>query len=198
MTDRLAHLYDLQLGLERRAIGAAVEMLAPRAGDRLLDVGTGTGAVMRAVAAGPERPAEVVGIDSSRRMLARAARHSPRQDLVVGDATRLPFEDARFSAVAAVYLLHLLPGPDADRAASELRRVTHRGGRVLVVAPAVPTGVLAGPYRGLVRMLAGVSAASLGLRPLDPAPLLERHGLHVRRARYVTGGYPSLCVLAQA
>ncbi len=196
MIDRLAGFYDLQLSLERRAIEAALDLLALEAEDRLLDVGTGTGAVLRAVVARGEHPTEMVGLDRSRRMLARVPEELPGHELIEADATELPFREAEFTAVTMVYLLHLLERPEAVRAAAEVRRVTRGGGRVAVVVPTLPSGPAARPYHALIRALARVGPASLGLRPLDPRPILEESGLAVRRVRYVTGGYPSLCVLA--
>lgn len=198
LTTALPPLYDIQLGLERRAVHAALDMLALHAEDRLLDVGTGTGAVLRAVAARAEHPAEMIGLDRSGRMLAGASRHLPRCALVEADATRLPFPEGHFTAVTVVYLLHLLEPPDAELAAAEVRRVARRGGRVAVVVPRLPSGAAARPYRAMIGVLKRVSPTSFGLRPLDPSALLARHGLAVRRASYVNGGYPSVCVLAEA
>lgn len=196
--DRLAGLYDLQLGLERRAIHAALEMLAPQPEDRLLDLGTGTGAVLRALEQWPERPAEVIGLDRSRRMLARAEQHAAADALIEGDATTLPFPGARFTAVTVVYVLHLLEPSDTAHAVAEIKRVTRPGGRVAVVVPTLPAGALREPYRLIVRGLSRLSPAALGLRPIDPCSLLARHGLTVRRVRYIPLGYPSLCALAEA
>src|SRR5918911_3963338 len=70
--DRAARLYDFQLFLERTAIDQALELAAIRAGDRLLDLGTGTGAVLARLAARADAPREAVGVDCSASMLAAA------------------------------------------------------------------------------------------------------------------------------
>ncbi|HYN67532.1 MAG TPA: methyltransferase domain-containing protein [Ornithinibacter sp.] len=102
---------------------------------RVLDVGSGTGNLTRAVA---ERwsGCEVVGVDPSAAFVEaarqRAVGRGGRVRFEVGRADALPLEDA--SVDAAVALLVLTFVPDADRAVSEMRRVTRPGG---VLAAAV-------------------------------------------------------------
>ena len=62
--DRAARLYDFQVLLERTAIDRALELAAIGAGDRLLDLGTGTGAVLARLAARADAPREAVGRSS--------------------------------------------------------------------------------------------------------------------------------------
>ncbi len=58
-------LYDAQLALERSALSAAVELVAPLADELVLDLGTGTGGLLRVLARRPGRPATAIGIDAS-------------------------------------------------------------------------------------------------------------------------------------
>ncbi|PYQ19658.1 MAG: hypothetical protein DMF81_21160, partial [Acidobacteria bacterium] len=91
---------------------------------RLLDVGTGTGAV--AAALGDERATlrTIVGCDLSRSMLVRARRRLPDLRVLQTDAARLPFRDACFDmATANCVLSHL---PDHRRALAEVLRVLAR------------------------------------------------------------------------
>jgi ubiquinone/menaquinone biosynthesis C-methylase UbiE len=59
--------------LERRALATAADLAAPAKSERLLDVATGTGGLLRELSRRSARPAEVVGIDRSTSMLAVAA-----------------------------------------------------------------------------------------------------------------------------
>lgn len=102
-----------------------------RPGARVLDVGTGTGAMARGLARGG---AQLVGLDPSSELLAagreldrRAGVHSAR---VRGRAEALPFAAATFSAATALQCWHWFDGP---RAARELRRVLVPGGRMAIV-----------------------------------------------------------------
>ncbi|MGI8631188.1 MAG: class I SAM-dependent methyltransferase [Solirubrobacterales bacterium] len=195
--DRAASSYDRQLGLERRPIEGALDLLAPTPDERLLDLATGTGAVLRLLAQRPGRPTRAVGIDRSREMLDRVPELPPKWRVDEGEAHDLPFADNAFDIVTCSYLLHVIDDATRDRTLSEIRRVLCPGARVVTVTPTVPRGWLGLPYRGLVAGLERVSATAGGLRPLDPLGDLEAAGLEPVRGRYVTGGYPSLCVLAR-
>jgi ubiquinone/menaquinone biosynthesis C-methylase UbiE len=108
-----AHLAPLEAALER----------IHRAPARALDLGTGTGAGARTVAARWPQ-AEVIGVDVSAGMIheARARATSDRERYEVADAAALPFEDALFDVVT---LMNMIPFFD------ELARVTAPGGSVV-------------------------------------------------------------------
>jgi len=95
----------------------------------VLDVGTGTGLVLRALPAGPWR---LTGVDLSPGMLRVAQAALPDARLEVGDATRLDHGDASFDLVTCATMLHLVPdGADAMR---EWRRVLRPGGSIVVAS----------------------------------------------------------------
>jgi ubiquinone/menaquinone biosynthesis C-methylase UbiE len=109
---------------------AALEALELGDRDRLLDVGCGTGAAVRAAAEVVER---VVGVDLSSKMLAEAReRASGLSDVefVEGDSEDLPFGDGEFTAVLCTTSLHHYPRP--EKAAREMARVLAPGGRVVI------------------------------------------------------------------
>lgn len=101
--------------------------LAPRAGERILDAGCGTGRnLVRLVAAG----ARASGVDLSSGMLAVARRRCPETELAVADLhTGLAFEDARFDAVLCALIGEHLR--DLDRPLAEFARVLAPGGRLV-------------------------------------------------------------------
>lgn len=176
---------------------ALIDLLAPRPGDRMLDLGTGTGAILAALATRPLRPERVTGVDASAAMLARVPPLPGGWSVLEGDATSLPFPDRSFDAISASYLLHVLPGPARARAITEMARVLRPGGRVAVAVPALPRGQLTRPYRRALRALERLSPSALGLSPIDAAGELARGGLAPVRGRYVRRGYPTLCLLAR-
>jgi phosphatidylethanolamine/phosphatidyl-N-methylethanolamine N-methyltransferase len=112
---------------------AAVRIANDRPGQRLLEVGVGTGLSLPYF-----RPdARVVGIDISAEMLEKAKRRVERQRLgqVVGlyvmDAEHLDFPDNSFDAVLALYVASVVPSP--KRFAAEMRRVCVPGGTIVLV-----------------------------------------------------------------
>jgi demethylmenaquinone methyltransferase/2-methoxy-6-polyprenyl-1,4-benzoquinol methylase len=125
----------------RRALVGAVE---PRAGERVLDVATGTGMVAAELLARAD--CSVVGIDQSAAMLTRArarfaAESSSRIELIEGQAESLPFVDGSFDALTFTYLLRYVDDPAATVA--ELARVVRPGGRIASLEFGVPPLALA-------------------------------------------------------
>lgn len=97
--------------------------------DKVLDVGTGTGAVATGLVA-TMPGVTIVGIDPSEAFLAYAKANvgSPRVSFETGDAQSLRFADASFDQTTALLVINFVP--DHDKAIREMRRVTRRGGGV--------------------------------------------------------------------
>jgi ubiquinone/menaquinone biosynthesis C-methylase UbiE len=114
-----------------------VEMARIRDGDRVLDVGCGTGGFAIAIAKAVS--AVVAGLDESETFIEFAKRlPKPERgsaDWVLGDAERLPFADARFDRVLLSFVLHQLAAPEI--AVAEAARVLKPRGTVLIrtIAP---------------------------------------------------------------
>lgn len=139
MFDQVAAKYDrtntvLSLGRDRAWRRATRRAVAPRAGERVLDVGAGTGTGTAELA---RSGAYAVGTDLSRGMLAAGRRARPAVPLLAGDALALPFPDAAFDAVTISFALRNVVDPGA--ALRELRRVTRPGGRLVVCEFSHPT-----------------------------------------------------------
>ena len=109
-------------------------------GDRVLDVGCGTGVLAREAEARVGQSGRVSGLDLNEGMLAVARRLRPEIEWRQGDALDLPFEDGAFDAVVSQFALMFLPEPVL--ALREMWRVLARGGRlaVAVCAPIRESG----------------------------------------------------------
>jgi demethylmenaquinone methyltransferase / 2-methoxy-6-polyprenyl-1,4-benzoquinol methylase len=139
MFDGVADRYDvtntvLSFGQDRLWRRATRAALALRPGERVLDVGAGTG--VSTVELG-RSGAYAVGVDLSVGMLRAGRRTRPGVPLVAGDALRLPFPDASFDAVTISFALRNVV--DATAALRELGRVTRVGGRLVVCEFSHPT-----------------------------------------------------------
>jgi phosphatidylethanolamine/phosphatidyl-N-methylethanolamine N-methyltransferase len=121
--------FDWALGPGRRR---AVSRLAARPGDRVLEVGVGTGLSLPLYPAG----CEVVGIDISEPMLDRARARLPQLAgahvrLLKMDARAIQFPDAYFDKVVAPYVVSVVPDP--ERVLAEMARICRPGGTIIVV-----------------------------------------------------------------
>lgn len=102
--------------------------------DRILDVGSGAGQIIRHLLATARPETEIVGFDLSWEMLRRARERlkSDRPVFVAADMMRLPFRDESFDCVTCGYVLEYLPDPkDGLR---EFARVLRPGGKILLLA----------------------------------------------------------------
>ncbi|MBF6673520.1 MULTISPECIES: class I SAM-dependent methyltransferase [Glutamicibacter] len=139
MFDKLAPRYDLLNTLMTGGIvnywrKITTEAIAPKPGERILDLAAGTGTSSVPLA---EAGAKVTACDMSNGMLAEGRKRYPQLDFVYGDAHELPFEDGTFDAVTISYGLRNID--DTEKALSEMRRVTKPGGRIVVAEFSTPT-----------------------------------------------------------
>jgi ubiquinone/menaquinone biosynthesis C-methylase UbiE len=110
-----------------------IEKAALREGERLLDLGCGTGIIARLAARRVGDSGHVVGLDPNRGFLdvARGAGEAPAIEWLEGDAQDLgAFADASFDVTISQQVFQFIP--DRERAASEIRRVLTPGGRALI------------------------------------------------------------------
>ncbi len=118
---------------QRRAVRAA---LALRQGERVLDIGSGSGLLAHEMAAEVGALGSVDGIDPSESMLVLARRRRPLDGaaeirFVAGDACALPFADGSFDAAVATQVYEYVQ--DMPAALGEAFRVLRPGGRLLVL-----------------------------------------------------------------
>lgn len=163
-----ASLYDplvwlLSLGRVRAFRRAMIEPVQINPGDRVLDVGCGTGDLALAAKklAGPA--GEVHGIDASPKMIAVAQRKAAKSGLgvafQVGLIEDISFPDDHFDVVLSTLMMHHLPDDLKRAGLAEIYRVTKPGGRILIVD------------------MQSTSGGSLGQRLSDV--MIHMHGGHI-------------------
>jgi phosphatidylethanolamine/phosphatidyl-N-methylethanolamine N-methyltransferase len=131
--EKLAGVYDLTFGptLHPGRL-QAIERMAIAPGERVLEVGVGTGINLGLY----PRSCEIVGIDLSAGMLEKAHERIVRKGLrncrvLEMDAAKMNFEDGQFDIVYAPYLISVVPDP--VQVAREMRRVCRPGGRIVIL-----------------------------------------------------------------
>jgi phosphatidylethanolamine/phosphatidyl-N-methylethanolamine N-methyltransferase len=148
-----------------------LEALKLRPGDRVLEVGVGTGISLPLY----PRDVRITGIDVSREMLEKARARVARakltniEALLEMDAEAMAFPDASFDKVVAMYVVSVVPRP--EKLLEELHRVCRPDGDIFIVNHFQSDNPIIG---GLERVLAGFSSQigfnpDLDLRQVVPA-----------------------------
>jgi demethylmenaquinone methyltransferase / 2-methoxy-6-polyprenyl-1,4-benzoquinol methylase len=142
MFDRIARVYDLMnsvmtAGLHHRWRERAADLAQVRAGDRALDVATGTGDLALELA---RRGVDVVGSDFSEGMLEQARRKAqgvPGVRFEQANALALPYADGEFDAATVGFGARNFS--DLEQGLREMARVVRPRGRVVVLEITTPT-----------------------------------------------------------
>ena len=173
-----SELYDESFGIITRLGAGVLELLAPRPGERILDLGCGTGHLTAQIAAAGAR---VVGIDAAEAMIARARELYPQLRFEVAKGEDFALEvpmDAVFSSAA----LHWMSPPEAVAAC--VLRALKPGGRFVAemggkgnVATIVEAVHRALEEEGIPRRQVNSPWYFPGIG--EYAPLLERAGFEV-------------------
>jgi SAM-dependent methyltransferase len=197
-----------------RTTRRGLELIRAQPGDRLLDVGSGSGA--SALLAARELGCEVVGVDLGERAVRLATEASEAEGLqrlarfARGDAAALPFEDASFDAALSECTISTVA--DKSAALVELHRTLRPEGRLylsdVIVESELP-GALRGPMAtiacvgsaldtaGYVSLLEGSGFAVEAIEPRtdDAAQLAHRVEDRLRGARLL--GFPEVAGLVE-
>ncbi|HUL15794.1 MAG TPA: methyltransferase domain-containing protein [Terriglobales bacterium] len=175
-----AELYDGKHAFVWELAKDLVPLLEPKAGERILDIGCGTGHLTAEIATSG---AEVVGIDRSEEMIAEARKKFPELRFEVKDAKELEFAE-EFDAVFSNATLHWIGEP--ERVIEGIARALRPGGRFVAEF---------GGEGNIAKLIAALHRAckKLGMEfseEMQPwyfpsvaeyAGLLEKHGLEVRQ-----------------
>lgn len=126
-----------------------IAALGLRHGDRVLDIGSGTGEQARLLE--ETVGSQVTGVDPNPGMRAEAQRRAPRAKFVDGNAYALPFDDASFDAVTCERVFQHLDHP--ERATAEIARVLRPGGRAVVTDTDWATAIIHPGEPEIVRVM---------------------------------------------
>ncbi len=151
MFTRIAHRYDLvnrlmTFGQDQALRGRVIALAELKAGERFLDLGTGTGDLAFAGLQATPELAQVVGGDFTLEMMRVGRNRAPgrRVRWSATDALNLPFPDQTFDAITSGYLMRNVG--DLDRAWAEQLRVLRPGGRVVCLDTTPPARNWLAPF----------------------------------------------------
>jgi ubiquinone/menaquinone biosynthesis C-methylase UbiE len=151
-------------GQRRRVYDGLVRLSGVRPGDRVIDVGCGTGYLSGRLARAIAPDGTVEGIDPSEPVVAYANEHGPpNATFRVAGAERLPYDDASFDAALSCLAVHHIASAERGQAFAEVFRVLKPGGRLLVADFRPPSGRLS---RLAIGAFTGHAAEDVNLRDL--------------------------------
>ena len=140
--NRMSRWYDMIAGsTEKKYRDWGLEKLSARQGEKILEIGFGTGHCLVALAKAVGTSGRVIGLDISDGMLHIARERlqqqglSDRTDLHLGDAANLDFiEPDSLDGVFMSFTLELFDNPEIPRVLGECQRILKPGGRLSVVS----------------------------------------------------------------
>ena len=193
--DRLAPFYDaVAAPFEWPMVQRGLALLAAREGERILEVGHGTGRALEALARSVGERGRVVGIDFSPGMARVAQRRVDRAGLGARvvlrteDATTSALAPSSFDAIFSAFTVEIFDDATAARLLASWRDALAPGGRVVLVSmAAAQAGAMAALYRWSHRRF----PAWVDCRPIDAAALLTRAGFcDVQSSTHRLAGLP--------
>lgn len=199
--DRISIVYDLLADASEGACrDQGLRMLNVTPGERVLEIGCGTGHALAALAVGVGPAGAVAGIDVSSGMQAVAKRTVERSArtnvaLILNDARSMCFQDAVFDAAFVSFTLELFTSSDVTIVLAEIRRVLRPGGRLAVVAMAMSEHSNA--MIDLYRWLHHHFPHFIDCRPIGVPPLLDAAWfVRIQEVRLSLWGMPVGCAVA--
>ena len=198
--DRLSPWYDLIGGwAEEKHVLAGLGLLKACDGERILEIGPGTGHGLLALSCSLGDSGRVYGIDLSAGMLGASkarvgqARVMGQIELCQGDGSRLPFKAGCFDAIFMSFTLELFATYEIPEVLEECHRVLRRGGRTCIVALSKKPSWMVRLYEAAHAKLPNV----VDCRPIYVRLAIEGAGFRVLKARETSmWGLPIETILA--
>jgi len=204
--DRMSRWYDLFAGSEKKFTESGLQILGAKAGERVLEIGFGTGHSLGTLAGQVGEAGLVAGVELSPGMIEVARNRiypfghkqakSPERSvqMIQGDGTLTPFASNSFDAVFLSFTLELFSENEIPVVLKECRRVLKQEGRLVVVSLAMKDVLACRLYEwGHERW-----PVLLDCRPIELRKSLETGGFRVQAAKVQTmWGLPVEIVLSR-
>lgn len=190
--DRWSRYYDtFDLGGVNEQKKLAVDLLKLENNAVIMDMGTGTGAIIPYLAEQITKEGKIIGVDFSEKMVKTANLRIKKQGIaskakaMVADGTKLPFPDGHFDAIIATFAFTSFPEP--GKAIKECARVLRPGGRFSILDTGKPPGKkhqFRYRYLKFLMWKAGYTDISL-----DIPGLVRKSGLKVHKIERFSGSF---------
>jgi ubiquinone/menaquinone biosynthesis C-methylase UbiE len=186
--DKIAGVYDLLADRSEQPVRrAGLQMLGVQPGEKVLEIGFGTGRSLIELARSVGPAGRVFGIDLSEKMRKIAQRRvrakglGERVELICGDALHLPYEAETLDGIFMSFTLELFDTPEIPLVLTECRRVLRTGGRIVVVGMSRvgPNGLVTEIFEWTHRHFPNY----LDCRPILVRRAVEDAGFHVDESR---------------
>lgn len=196
--DQISGLYDWITSSEEKFINQGIRMLSPQPGEKIIEIGSGTGRGLMRMCDEVTSCGRLVGLDLSHLMLMRIQKkyRHPHPPILVGqaDGEHIPLEKNHFDGAFCAFTLELFPQEGIGAVLNEVKRVLKPSGRFAVVALAKSPDTLARRIYEFGHMLFPVV---LDCRPIPLKQLLEKEGFLIKQQlTHLNWGLPITTILA--
>jgi len=184
--NRLSRWYDVIAGsTEQKYRDWGLKKLSAQPGEKILEIGFGTGHCLVALAKAVGLQGRVIGLDISDGMLAIAQARLwkegliERADLHLGDAAKLDFiEGGSLDAIFMSFTLELFDNPEIPRVLQECHRIVKPGGRIAIVSMTKmnPPGMAVRMYEWFHEVMPNYADC----RPIFARQALEQNGFLIQ------------------
>ena len=195
--DRWSRFYDVfDMGGVNDQKMLAVDLLKLEPNAIVMDMGTGTGAILPYLAKQLGQDGKVIGIDFSEKMIKAANGRIEKEAIaskakaMVADGTKLPFPDGHFDAIIATFAFTSFPEP--EKAINECARVLRPGGIFSILDTGKPPGKkhqFRYRYLKTVMWRAGYTDISL-----DIPKIIRSSGLKIHKIKRFSGSFAYITV----
>ena len=200
--DRMSPFYDLFAGaFENKVRNMALRRLNITRGERVLEIGFGTGRGLKQMAEAVGEAGRVYGIDISSGMLRTSRRRlekaglADRVELTCQDAMQMPYADNALDAVFTSFTLELFDTPEIPRVLAEIMRVLKPAGRLGVVSMSKANG--ASTLLRLYEWLHRKFPQTIDCRPIYVEQSIQAAGFGIQSSQPVSIlGLPGEIVIA--
>ncbi len=197
--NRMSRWYDWMASSEKKYRDIGLEKLNAQIGERILEIGYGTGHCIQALSTAVTSSGQVCGIDISDGMhqITQAriekAGLSAQVDLRVGDALDLPFVKNHFDGVFMSFTLELFDTPEIPLVLQQCHQVLHPDGRIVIVSLIKKASRVVSIYEWFHEKM----PAAVDCRPIFAQEALESAGFSIQNVDALSmWGLPVEIILA--